>query len=179
LILTFAFLRIRLTKYRFPEGNRTKPFNMKQWSLLTVAALVLTLLAACGNDSQTDTSAGEDAPQISVLNEPSSVVPAGTVMHYICPKGCAGSGGPGQGACPVCGAEYIHNDAFHQQPGAPADGAEPITLQPPTPQTAEPPQNAKGVWHYTCPKGCPGGAGSATACAGCGGTLAHNPAYHQ
>lgn len=43
---------------------------------------------------------------------------------------------------------------------------------------AEPPQNAEGVWHYTCTKGCAGGAGSATACATCGGTLVHNQAYH-
>ncbi|MEZ4934648.1 MAG: hypothetical protein R2788_21285 [Saprospiraceae bacterium] len=28
-------------------------------------------------------------------------------------------------------------------------------------------------WHYTCPSGCEGGAGSATACAKCGG--AHWP----
>lgn len=42
----------------------------------------------------------------------------------------------------------------------------------------EPPQNAAGVWHYTCPKGCAGGGGAATACAKCGTTLAHNSAYH-
>lgn len=42
----------------------------------------------------------------------------------------------------------------------------------------EPPQNAEGVWHYTCTKGCAGGAGAATACATCGGTLVHNQAYH-
>jgi hypothetical protein len=43
---------------------------------------------------------------------------------------------------------------------------------------AEPPQNAEGVWHYTCTKGCAGGAGAATACATCGGTLVHNQVYH-
>jgi len=42
----------------------------------------------------------------------------------------------------------------------------------------EPPQNAAGVWHYTCPKGCAGGGGAATACAKCGTTLTHNSAYH-
>jgi len=56
----------------------------------------------------------------------------------------------------------------------PATTTTPVT--PPTP--AEPPQNADGVWHYTCSNGCAGGAGSATACAGCGNTLAHNAAYH-
>lgn len=44
--------------------------------------------------------------------------------------------------------------------------------------TPEPAQNAAGVWHYTCPKGCEGGGGSAVACAKCGTTLAHNAAYH-
>lgn len=44
---------------------------------------------------------------------------------------------------------------------------------------AEPPQNADGVWHYTCPTGCAGGAGAAVPCATCGTMLAHNGAYHQ
>jgi len=50
-----------------------------------------------------------------------------------------------------------------------------------TPQAppVEPPQNAEGVWHYTCPDGHPGGSGSATACAQCGKTLVHNQAYHN
>jgi len=46
------------------------------------------------------------------------------------------------------------------------------------PVTPEPPQNAGGVWHYTCSKGCPGGAGSAVKCDNCGGLLAHNTTYH-
>ncbi|MFZ1516637.1 MAG: hypothetical protein WAT21_14605 [Saprospiraceae bacterium] len=48
--------------------------------------------------------------------------------------------------------------------------------QGPPPST---PQNAKGVWHFTCPKGCEGGAGEAVACAKCGTTLTHNQNYHQ
>ena len=47
------------------------------------------------------------------------------------------------------------------------------------PVTDHAPQNAKGVWHYTCPKGCPGGAGDASPCSKCGLTLVHNPIYHQ
>lgn len=39
-------------------------------------------------------------------------------------------------------------------------------------------QNAAGVWHYTCNKGCAGGGGKAGNCAVCGGPLAHNKAYH-
>ncbi|MBK8297499.1 MAG: hypothetical protein IPK91_09535 [Saprospiraceae bacterium] len=35
------------------------------------------------------------------------------------------------------------------------------TITPPAPTTApEPAQNAAGVWHFTCSKGCPGGAGA-------------------
>jgi len=51
-------------------------------------------------------------------------------------------------------------------------------LKTPTAKTAEPAQNEKGVWHYTCALGCPGGSGSATKCKNCSNTLAHNPAYH-
>lgn len=68
--------------------------------------------------------------------------------------------------------------------GAPGNAVEPIITQvsPPTatpnPAKQEPPQNAAGVWHYTCPKGCKGGGGAAAPCAKCGATLAHNAAYH-
>lgn len=48
----------------------------------------------------------------------------------------------------------------------------------PTPTNAEPSQNASGVWHYKCSKGCAGGAGSAVSCETCGLPLAHNQAYH-
>jgi len=51
-------------------------------------------------------------------------------------------------------------------------------VDPAAPVSKEPPQNAAGVWHYTCQKGCAGGAGSAIACAKCGTTLTHNTAYH-
>lgn len=47
------------------------------------------------------------------------------------------------------------------------------------PATAEPAQNAEGVWHYTCPQGCAGGGGSAVPCGVCGTTLAHNQLYHS
>jgi hypothetical protein len=52
----------------------------------------------------------------------------------------------------------------------------PITM--PNAGKSEPPQNTAGVWHYTCPSGCPGGAGAATPCAKCSKTLVHNTAYH-
>lgn len=52
---------------------------------------------------------------------------------------------------------------------------------PPAPSNAtkEPAQNAEGVWHYICSKGCAGGAGAAGSCATCGSPLAHNAAYHD
>ncbi|MFN0033446.1 MAG: hypothetical protein ACKVUS_00180 [Saprospiraceae bacterium] len=68
----------------------------------------------------------------------------------------------------------------------PAPAGDPLSIDPlsntvtpaaDAPKT-EPAQNAAGVWHYTCSKGCAGGGASATACAKCGNTLAHNSAYH-
>ncbi len=107
-----------------------------------------------------------DAPTI-----PSGGAVASSVQHYYCPNNCAGSGGDNAGSCPVCGTEYVHNQAYHNQPN------NAITTNQTT--VEEPPQNAAGVWHYTCPQGCDGGAGSAIACSQCGSTLAHNAAYHN
>lgn len=60
------------------------------------------------------------------------------------------------------------------------DGAKTVVTVPAADQAklAEPAQNAAGTWHYTCPKGCAGGAGAASACAKCGTTLTHNAKYH-
>ena len=99
---------------------------------------------------------------------PSGGVATGGVKHYTCPNGHEGS--DSQGSCIVCGATLQHNQAWHNQPAQ--------TPQTPTPG-GEPPQNAAGVWHYICPSGHDGGAGSAVACAECGTTLIHNTAYHD
>ncbi len=127
--------------------------------------------------------------------------PDGIVHHYICEK-MDGGFGDAAGLCPVCSANMAHNTAFHAQANAPSDqpkvtlqgadgnplpGGATISTSPPTngqtinatPPPAEPAQNAKGVWHYTCTKGCAGGAGSAVACGKCGTTLVHNTTYHQ
>jgi len=68
------------------------------------------------------------------------------------------------------------------QAPAPANSAQQPAVTntpPPPPPPAEPAQNAKGVWHFTCAKGCAGGGGSAAEkCGGCGGALAHNQDYH-
>ena len=122
-------------------------------------------------------------PSSIQLQTPSADAAAASgVSHYICPNNCEGSGGPAQVNCPVCGTQYVHNQAYHNQPLQQTNTTTTTTtpqsqqLPPPTP---EPAQNAAGVWHYTCPSGCEGGAGSATACASCGTTLTHNAAYHQ
>lgn len=120
------------------------------------------------------------------------------VYHYSCPNGCAG-GAAGPGACATCSAQLAHNPAFHNNPSTPAaptatPAAPPGTITPtrvtppagtpgspapaPAPQ-ASPAQNAAGVFHYSCPNGCAGGAAAAGPCAGCGTTLVHNPTYHQ
>lgn len=124
------------------------------------------------------------------LNQPVSAA-AGVnpnVKHYTCPNNCANSGGEGEGSCPVCGTAYVHNAAYHNNPtpatpGAALPGAAGAasTQVPPVtaPSTPEPPQNAAGVWHYTCSAGCAGGGGGAGSCATCGGALAHNSAYHN
>jgi len=124
------------------------------------------------------------------------------VWHYTCPNGHAGGAGSAT-ACPECGTTLAHNSAYHGNPAAPTPaaaggaavpGGTPATMfadpsqtpvnttvgaAPVATPTAEPAQNATGVWHYTCPSGCAGGGGSATACTKCGATLAHNQAYHQ
>lgn len=106
-------------------------------------------------------------------------VAAGSVKHYVCPKNCKGSGGDAAGTCPVCGSAYVHNQAFHGATPPPAPGTATPNAAAPAPPAPSPAQNAAGVWHYTCAKGCAGGAGTAGKCAKCGGDLAHNAAYHQ
>ncbi len=84
----------------------------------------------------------------------------------MCPNNCKGSGGTGPGICPVCGSAY-------QEPLMYID---PVThMATPTHKEA---QNARGVYHFICPKGCPGGAGVAGNCATCGTPLEHNQAFH-
>lgn len=126
------------------------------------------------------------------------------IWHYTCPNGHTGGAGSAT-ACAECGTTLVHNSVYHGNPAAapaaaaggavaPVAGGTPATMfadpsktpinttvgaAPVAAPTAEPAQNATGVWHYTCPSGCAGGGGSATACSSCGATLAHNQAYHQ
>lgn len=167
---------------------------MKLYSIFSIAALVaLTVFSACGNDAESaDKLAGENgdastgAPALNTApaaGQPEPAQNAAGLWHYTCPKGCPGGAGAA-GACAQCGTALVHSQAYHgTAPAAAPTGTEaapgqaPVTL--PNATKNEPPQNAAGVWHYTCTSGCAGGAGAATACASCGKKLEHNKAYHQ
>jgi hypothetical protein len=120
-------------------------------------------------------------PNTTTLAEPAQN--AAGVWHFTCPKGCTGGAGAA-GNCATCGGALAHNQAYHGQTNS-MPAMNPMTIQAPTtpatatPQQPEPAQNAAGVWHYTCAKGCAGGAGAPGNCATCGGALAHNQTYHK
>jgi len=155
--------------------------------------VILAFLYSCGNAPERPEPILDPAysPVITTTSSTSTVPPSNVglspdVPHYICPDNCVGGGGAAAGNCPVCGVALVHNQAFHdQQPSPisqPSAGGVPVTPPPAattSPVTPEPPQNAAGVWHYTCSAGCAGGSGSAVACASCGATLVHNTAYHN
>lgn len=161
-----------------------------------ILALLAVFILSCSNDKGAAAGAQQPAGTTPAATQQpldnAGAAVAGAVKHYICPNNCEGSGGDAAGSCPVCGTEYIHNAAYHNQAGAAAPAtqqpapmfqpgqAPPAAAQPITPpQSTSPAQNAAGVYHYTCPKGCAGGSGSAGTCAVCGGQLAHNQAYHN
>jgi hypothetical protein len=149
-------------------------------SLISLLILSGITFISCDNDRAIREKAAQTLPKTE-FQSGSSIPGNGSlagVQHYICPNNCKGSGGPEQGNCPVCGTAYLHNQAYHANDAQNQVPPTPNPATPPTP-TPEPAQNAAGVWHYTCAKGCPGGAGSATVCATCGGTLVHNTAYHN
>jgi hypothetical protein len=151
------------------------------FSTLLIAGLLV--FSACNETESTNTEGSDNLRTSSdVMGTSPAASNTGGVQHYICANNCAGSGGPSAGTCPICGAEYIHNDAFHAQDASQEQPQ--ITLgdqnntNAATPPPTEPAQNAKGVWHYTCASGCAGGGGAPGSCASCGGALQHNDAYH-
>jgi len=175
---------------------------MKFHSLLSILALTaLALFSACGSDSEASkgtTLMTEEGTQPAVVAPdaaagtnaaPPAEPPqnAAGLWHYTCPKGCAGGAGAAT-ACATCGTTLTHSQAYHGAPGTQPAAAAPSstpgaapgaqTINMPNTGKAEPPQNAAGVWHYTCPAGCAGGGGAAGPCAKCGKTLEHNKAYH-
>jgi hypothetical protein len=124
----------------------------------------------------------------AIQQDPNTAAGAtGGQQHYKCQTaGCAG-GGAAAGSCPVCGAELVHNQAFHSQnqatPATPSTTPvmiDPATGQPATPEQMSPPsaQNSAGEYHYACPSGH-AGAASAGKCSTCGAELTHNAAYHN
>lgn len=161
-------------------------------SLLIVLGTIF--LSACQADKKPTNNQLPAPSPVQPLNAP--VATAG-VQHYICPNNCAGSGGAAAGTCPTCGTQYVHNAAFHNQPGSSANSQQlppaPILTNPqqttpqqttvPVPQNQsvaeEPAQNAAGVWHYVCSKNCGGTGGKRGYCPKCGAGLDHNDAYHQ
>jgi hypothetical protein len=122
---------------------------MKFFSTLIIATLGVTVFfSSCQNDS---TATKEGAVDTQQSAQPSASVPSMDPMTAPAPT-------PSIITDPT---------AVPAVPGAAAV---------PTPKAT--PQNAKGVWHYTCSKGCAGGAGSAAPCAKCGTVLVHNTKYH-
>lgn len=173
---------------------------MKFQAILSIAALgAASLFTACQSggeanndagatppadlpaDAQTDasTTINPSAPPAPATAEPAQNTDG--VWHYTCAKGCAGGAGTAT-ACATCGATLVHNQVYHSNdntfPAVSPTAASGQPTQAPAPKP-EPPQNAAGVWHFTCSAGCAGGAGAAGSCAKCGKALAHNAAYHQ
>lgn len=153
--------------------------NNTSLSFSFASILILIFLSSCGGKSVERPAPILTPEQVQMQNTQQApptipTVAGGNVKHYTCPNNCEGSGGDQQGTCPVCGSEYMHNQAYHDQ--AITQSTQPVS-QPNA--ASEPPQNAAGIWHYTCANGCSGGAGSAVACSTCGNTLVHNTAYHN
>jgi len=147
-----------------------------KFSTIIILTLIVSLFLACSNNERKPVTPQQPVPAAPTVSTPPAAA-AGGVQHYICPNNCQGSGGEVAGTCPSCGSAYVHNAAYHNQSGdAGAAGANPMIQQP---QEQAPAQNAAGIYHYTCSNGCAGGSGTAGTCAQCGGTLAHNQAYHQ
>ena len=174
---------------------------MKFSHLLIIALFGSFVTVVSCNDKKEDPASQTTTvtPDINATAQDPTLVastPAagGSEFHFKCPKNCEGGGASNKGNCPICGTELVHNQAFHNQaPGAEGSSPQtPIQIDPtnaspstvsatptPKPTQAEPAQNAKGIWHWTCAKGCEGGAGGAGNCAKCGGPLSHNSTYHQ
>ncbi len=173
----------------FAPSFTLKLMIMKTLYIISICSLALAALPACGNkNSDVRDSARESlgvrdqnvqTPPTGSPTFSSDVSQGGVVHHYICPDNCAGSGGPSIGNCPVCGKEYLHNQAWHTQNQGAQQTQTFDATQPDMQITPPAATNAAGVYHYICEKGCPGGSGGAGTCATCGGPLMHNAAYHQ
>ncbi|MCB0707049.1 MAG: hypothetical protein KDC34_17155 [Saprospiraceae bacterium] len=129
----------------------------------------------CGSDATQTEGPDTDVASSNVASK---------VWHYTCPNNHPEGGSDAQGVCSTCQTQLAHNQAWHDLPenqaqSQPANSNQesPIIQQNVTPK--DPPQNAKGVWHYVCNNGCAGGGGAEGPCSVCGSPLAHNALYHQ
>jgi hypothetical protein len=145
---------------------------MKYSKTLTILLFSSLITLYSCNEKTNSPKKVEETPRpfVPAVPEPSKNV--GFVYHYTCSKGCAGGSGSAAN-CSNCGSLLVHNQAFHNNANSKSTNA-PFSSQP-----ADPAKNVAGVWHYTCEKGCVGGAGAAGNCGACGSALAHNQAYHQ
>lgn len=180
--------------------------NKNIFTICLFACVLTFALSSCGDDNSSLDSDSTEQSSSTMQNQAGqggNAASATLVQHYICSKGCAGSGSSTAGNCPVCGDPYTHNDAWHSPEAMAARGETPAAENPGTIQfdpnnpppvdfknqmnapaapqmdTPSPAQNTKGVWHYTCSAGCEGGAGTAGKCSKCGKDLVHNAAYHN
>ena len=153
---------------------------------LSLCLAVALMVTACQGDKPANTATTPNAQTAAPAAPAAPATANAGVEHYTCPNGHVGYGSATQGTWSQCGTALVHNQAYHNNASTAAPQAQPPMFQnqpagatPAAPATAEPPQNAAGVWHYTCSAGCAGGAGAAGTCSQCGATLAHNQAYHN
>lgn len=184
--------------------QKTKSQLMK-WGVMSLLGIAMMGFIACGEDKRERPDVAKDVPSSSSdqsapdqnpgnastdLNTNTNSNSSGDVQHYICPNDCEGSGGPNQGTCPVCGTDYVHNAAFHEQGDQNSqnpqnqinmegqDQLQDLQQSQQTQQNNAPAQK-NGEYHYVCSAGCSGGSGSAGTCSECGASLEHNTAYHN
>jgi hypothetical protein len=154
--------------YIWSNNTRSNKMSLSKCFTL-VACLTLFVLTSC-----------KDGPQQTQIEEQSATA----VPHYICANNCENSNSSTAGVCKTCNEPLSHNEAFHAQDflkNGPLNVPkyESGRNQSTTNQTPTPAQNSQGIFHYTCPNGCTGGAGSAGKCNVCGNDLEHNQAYHN
>ncbi|WP_162919903.1 hypothetical protein [Hanstruepera ponticola] len=160
---------------------------MKYFKILTILLASSTLLlSSCKDKAETPeattTTENSELQPLQVFDaqnqqKTTTAQNVSGVYHYTCSNGCAG-GAAAAGNCSTCGNALAHNQAYHSNNNNTANTPATTPTNPAATPTPEPSQNSAGVWHYTCGNGCAGGAGSAGNCSSCGGTLAHNSAYH-
>ena len=146
--------------------------TMKYFKLLSILLLCsVFFFSACNDKADSQKKPSKPFKQVQ-LNTPTTSQNAGGVWHYYCSKGCAGGSGAA-GNCNNCSGALTHNQAYH------TNANKTPTNESFNQSNAETGKNSAGVWHYTCLKGCSGGAAATGNCGSCGGNLTHNQAYHQ